>query len=328
MFHKRRDRKTKPWLPRPCWPLGRPLWYTRRRDTAEFGPQGSKNARTAYQVGVGICSAFLAAGLVAFRLAGSLLGCSKSGEADEVAVGAFLSLSGKESTFGIDTREGIDMATEDINAAGGIKGKKVRVIFEDDKSNAQEASNKVLQLIDRDKAIAILGEVASSRSKAGGLVANNKHIPMVTPSSTNVDVTQGREYVFRACFTDDQQGRSAASFAVEKLGKKKLAILYVAQDSYSSGSRLRSATRRKSWARRSSPTRATNRGKRISRPTSMRSRRANPELIFAPNYYSDMVPIARQAKDVGLPGALFLGGDGWDSEDLLKGPPPSSRGPI
>ena len=168
-------------------------------------------------------------------LGGALLGCSKSGEADEVAVGAFLSLSGKESTFGIDTREGIDMATEDINAAGGIKGKKVRVIFEDDKSNAQEASNKVLQLIDRDKAIAILGEVASSRSKAGGLVANNKHIPMVTPSSTNVDVTQGREYVFRACFTDDQQGRSAASFAVEKLGKKKLAILYVAQDSYSSG---------------------------------------------------------------------------------------------
>ena len=220
------------------------------------------------------------------------------------------------------------MATEDINAAGGIKGKKVRVIFEDDKSNAQEASNKVLQLIDRDKAIAILGEVASSRSKAGGLVANNKHIPMVTPSSTNVDVTQGREYVFRACFTDDQQGRSAASFAVEKLGKKKLAILYVAQDSYSSGLAASFREAAQKLGAQIVADKGYQQGETNFTTYLNEIKAANPELIFAPNYYSDMVPIARQAKDVGLSGAMFLGGDGWDSEDLLKGPPPSSKGPT
>src|SRR5258706_629877 len=150
-------------------------------------------------------------------LLAALSGCTKGSSDDQlVTVGAYFSLSGQESTFGLDSREGIEMATDEANAAGGVKGKKVRALFEDAKSNAQEASNKVHQLIDRDKVIAILGEVASSRSKAGGLGANYKHIPTITPSSTNIAVTQGSEYVFRACFTDDQQGKSAATSAVQK----------------------------------------------------------------------------------------------------------------
>jgi branched-chain amino acid transport system substrate-binding protein len=247
-------------------------------------------------------------------------GCPKGG-ADEqaVTVGAYFSLSGQESTFGIDSREGIEMATDEVNAAGGVKGKKVRVLYEDDKSNAQEASNKVHQLIDRDKVIAILGEVASSRSKAGGLVANNKHIPMITPSSTNVEVTQGREYVFRACFTDDQQGKAAASFAIEKLGKKKVGILYVAQDSYSSG--LASSFREvaQKLGAQIVADKGYQKGETNFTTYLNEIKAAEPEIIFVPNYYNDMVPIARQAKAVGIPGTMFLGGDGWDSEDLLKG---------
>jgi len=250
----------------------------------------------------------------------SLSGCSKSSTGDQlITVGAFLSLSGAESTFGIDTREGIEMATEEVNGAGGIKGKKVRVLYEDDKSTVQEASNKVLQLIDRDKVIAVLGEVASSRSKAGGLVANNKHIPMITPSSTNIEVTQGREYVFRACFTDDLQGRSAAGFAVEKLGKKKLAILYVAQDSYSSGLAASFRDAATKLGAQIVADKGYQKGETNFTTYLSEIKAANPELVFVPNYYSDMVPIARQAKEVGLGGSMFLGGDGWDSEDLLKG---------
>src|SRR5262252_1732187 len=261
-------------------------------------------------VGSGLC---LLIALVA-------LGCSKSGADDQVVtVGAYFSLSGVDSTFGIDSREGIEMATEEVNAAGGVKGRKVRVLYEDDKSNAQEASNKVHQLIDRDKVIAILGEVASSRSKAGGLVANNKHIPMITPSSTNVEVTQGREYVFRACFTDDQQGKAAATFAIEKLGKKRVAILYVAQDSYSSGlaSSFREVAHR--LGARIVADKGYQKGETNFTTYLSEIKAAEPEIIFVPNYYNDMVPIARQAKAVGVPGAMFLGGDGWDSEDLLKG---------
>ena len=162
------------------------------------------------------------------------IGCGRKND-QEITVGAFFSLSGSDSTFGSDSKQGIDLAVEEINAAGGIKGKKVRVIFEDDKSTTQEASQKVRQLIDRDKVVAILGEVASSRSLAGGLVANQSKIPMVTPSSTALEVTQGREYVFRTCFTDDAQGQAAARFVKNDLKKTKAGIFFAAQDTYSSG---------------------------------------------------------------------------------------------
>ena len=101
---------------------------------------------------------------------------------NEILVGAYLSLSGSDSSFGSDTREGIVLAVEEVNAAGGVRGKRVRVIYEDDKSTTQEASQKVRQLIDRDHVVALLGEVASSRSLAGGLIANTSHVPMITPS--------------------------------------------------------------------------------------------------------------------------------------------------
>ncbi|HMJ51612.1 MAG TPA: ABC transporter substrate-binding protein [Polyangiaceae bacterium] len=247
-------------------------------------------------------------------------GCSKGGaDIDVLTVGAFFSLSGADSAFGNDSREGIEMATDEINAAGGVKGKKIRVLMEDDKSNNQETSNMVHQLIDRDKVIAILGEVASARSLAGGLVANDKHIPMISPSSTNVEVTQGREYVFRVCFTDDYQGKSAARFVVDKLGKKKIAILYLAQDTYSSGL---SSSFREAAAKLGATIVAEKgypKGETSFTTYLNEIKAANPEVIYTPVYYSDMVPIARQAKAVGIPGSIFVGGDGWDSEELLKG---------
>src|SRR5689334_21792660 len=104
--------------------------------------------------------------VLAFALAlgvGVLLaGCEKD-DPNELKVGAYLSLSGADSTFGTDTREGIALAVEEANATGGVKGKKIRVIYEDDKSTTHEAVQKVRQLVDRNKVVALLGEVASSR---------------------------------------------------------------------------------------------------------------------------------------------------------------------
>jgi branched-chain amino acid transport system substrate-binding protein len=248
------------------------------------------------------------------------IGCTKSGGGDEtITVGAYLSLSGQQSTFGTDTKEGIEMATDEVNAKGGVKGKKVRVLYEDDKSNAQEASNKVRELIDRDKVIAVIGEVASSRSLAGGLVANTKHIPMISPSSTNVTVTQGREYVFRVCFTDDMQGQGAAQFALQKLGKKKIAILYVAQDAYSSGLAASFRSEAKKLGAEIVADKGYQQGETNFTTYLNEIKSASPDIVYVPNYYTDMVPIARQAKEIGLAGPMFLGGDGWDSEELLKG---------
>lgn len=249
-------------------------------------------------------------------------GCDKksasAANANEWRVGAYLSLSGAQTQFGTDTREGIELAVDEVNAAGGIKGKPMKVLYEDDKSNPQEATNKVLQLIDRDKVVAILGEVASSISRAGGIVANNRKVPMITPSSTNADVTKVGPFVFRVCFTDDVQGKMGADFIVQKLGKKKIGLLYASDDLYSSGlaKEFRDEVKRlgaEIVAEKSFLKTETNFTTYISEITS-----AKPEIIYAPIYYTAMVPIARQAKAAGVSGDMFVGGDGWDADSLLK----------
>lgn len=247
-------------------------------------------------------------------------GCNpdkKTSGQDVWKVGAYLSLSGAETQFGVDTKEGIELAFEEVNQAGGIKGKNVKILFEDDKTNPQEATNKVLQLIDRDKVVAILGEVSSSRSKAGGIVANKKKIPMITPSSTHPEVTQVGPFVFRVCFTDDMQGRMGAEFIVNKLGKKRVAQLFTSDDLYSSGlaHEFRQHVKRlggeivieKSFLE--SETNFTTYITEI--------RDAKPDMIYAPIYYTAMVPVARQAKAAGVKGEMFVGGDGWDADTLL-----------
>jgi branched-chain amino acid transport system substrate-binding protein len=261
---------------------------------------------------------------VLLAAAGTVVACGKSaapaGEAGgDIPVGAFLSLSGEDTTFGKDTQEGIMLATEELNAAGGVKGRKVKVLYEDDKSNAQEATQKVRQLIDRNKVVAVLGEVASSRSLAGGLVANTSKVPMITPSSTGITVTEGREYVFRVCFTDDKQGVAAAEFVANTLKKKRAAILFAAQDPYSSGLAEAFRESAKKLGIELVIEKGFQKGEKNFRTYLTQISDAKPDVIFAPIYYTDMVPIAQQAKESGIPGTMFVGGDGWDSEDLIKG---------
>ncbi len=251
-------------------------------------------------------------------------GCTKDGIPEQPAaitewrLGVYLSLSGPEAFSGIDTRAGIEMAADEINRAGGIRGKPIKLIVEDDKSNPQEASNKVLQLINRDKVVALLGEVSSARSKAGGIVANRYKIPMISPSSTNPDVTKVGPFVFRVCYTDNIQGQMGARFVVNTLGKKNIAILYASDDLYSSelahefrveaekiGAKI---VIEKSFLK--SETNFTTFLNEI--------RDAKPEVIYAPVYYNAMVPIARQAKAAGVPGEMFVGGDGWHSDSLVN----------
>ncbi len=247
--------------------------------------------------------------------------CKKGEEAatlSEWRVGIYLSLSGADTSFGVDTREGIELAAEEINRAGGIKGKPIKLLVEDDKSNPQEASNKVLQLINRDKVVALLGEVSSARSKAAGIVANRYKIPMISPSSTNPDVTKVGPFVFRVCYTDDIQGQMGAQFVVKTLGKKNIAMLYASDDLYSSGLAHEFRVEAEKLG-----------GKIVIEKSFLKSetnfttflneiRDAKPDAIYAPVYYNAMVPIARQAKAAGVPGEMFVGGDGWHADSLVK----------
>jgi branched-chain amino acid transport system substrate-binding protein len=258
-----------------------------------------------------------ALGTAALGCSGCKPGGGKTTGPDVWKVGAYLSLSGAETQFGVDTKEGIELAFDEVNQAGGIKGKNVKVLFEDDKTNPQEATNKVLQLIDRDKVVALLGEVSSSRSKAGGIVANKKKIPMITPSSTHPEVTQVGPFVFRVCFTDDMQGRMGAEFIVNKLGKKRIAQLFTSDDLYSSGLAHEFRQHVKKLGaeiviEKSFLETETNFTTYITE-----IRDAKPDMIYAPIYYTAMVPIARQAKAAGVKGNMFVGGDGWDADTLL-----------
>jgi len=251
-------------------------------------------------------------------LAVVLASCRKAGN-DEVHVGAYLSLSGPDSTFGTDAREGIDLAIDEVNAAGGVKGKRIVVLYEDTESRTQEASQKVRQLVDRDKVVALLGESASSRSLAGGLIANTSHVPMITPSSTAVEVTKDREWVFRTCFTDDQQGIAAAKFVREGLKKTRVAIFFTAQDTYSSGLAKSFKEAFRAAGGEIVVEKGYPKGETNFRTYLAELKSHNPEAIFVPNYYNEMVLIARHAKEIGIPGTTFVGGDGWDSTNLLEG---------
>ncbi len=238
--------------------------------------------------------------------------------ATEWKVGAYLSLSGEDADFGIFTKDGIELAVDEINKAGGVKGKPVKVLYEDDKSNAMEANNKVLQLIDRDKVVALLGEVTSGRSRAGGIVANKKHIPMITPSETNPDVTKVGPFVFRVCFTDDVQAQATASFLVDKLGKKRIGVLYATDDLYSSG--LTEEVRKELKKRGSGFVAEKGFLKKETNFTTYLNelKDSKPDVIYAPIFYNQMALIARQGKAIGIKGDMFAGGDGWDGPALVN----------
>src|SRR5436305_5712188 len=169
-----------------------------------------------------------------------LSGCKKpagpDGEAGGIIkVGEFASLTGKEATFGVSSHEGTLWAVEQLNVAGGVLGKKIDLLTEDDLSKAGEPATVVNKLISRDGVVAILGEVASSRSLEAAPICQQNQIPMISPSSTNPKVTETGDYIFRVCFLDPFQGTVMANFASKTLKAKKVAVFTDVKSDYSKG---------------------------------------------------------------------------------------------
>src|SRR5436190_10625779 len=166
--------------------------------------------------------------------------CNKSGNGgassgDTIKVGEYASLTGKEATFGISSHEGTLMAIEEINAAGGVLGKKLELILEDTQSKSGEPATVVNKLITRDDVVAVLGEVASSRSLEAAPICQQNKIPMISPSSTNPDVTKTGDYIFRVCFIDPFQGTVMANFATRTLKAKSVAVFTDVKSDYAKG---------------------------------------------------------------------------------------------
>ncbi len=258
--------------------------------------------------------------LVVLTSATFLSSCKKEGaaEGNDIIIGEYASMTGQTATFGQSVHAGAVLAIDEINQGGGVIGKKIVLKSEDDQSKTEDATAAVQKLINRDKVIALLGEVASSRSKAGGPIAQQSKIPMISPASTNEDVTKIGDYIFRICFIDPFQGNALASFAKKSLGAKRAAILQDTKQDYSIG--LANAFRetfRKSGGDVVSE-QAYSSGDKDFRSALTSIRATNPDVIFIPGYYNEVSLIVRQARELGITVPL-LGGDGWDSDELTKG---------
>lgn len=263
----------------------------------------------------------LSLGLIICSLVLGLLACTKktdTGSANsDIVVGEFGSLSGTEATFGISTSEGIQLAFEEQNQKGGVKGRKLKLISLDNQGKAEEARAVVQRLITQEKVIAVLGEVASTRTLAAAPVAQQYKIPLITPSSTNVDVTKVGDHIFRICFTDQFQGQVMARFAKDELKLTKVAVLSDVKSDYSTG--LSDVFKREFRALGGEIVgeESYQGGESDFKAQLTQLKSKAPEAIFVPGYYTEVGLIARQAKQLGLKVPL-LGGDGWDSEKLSE----------
>ena len=252
--------------------------------------------------------------LIALMLA-ALAACGRNGSSDHVVIGHYGSMSGAEATFGQATARGIRLAVKEANAAGGIQGKLVELRSYDDRGQSQEAGTAVTRLIANDKAIAVLGHNTSSLSLAGGRVAQQYGVPMISPSSTNPSVTQLGDKIFRVCFLDPYQGWVQAKFAREHLKAAKAAILYDQGQAYSKGLAEFFRTEFEKLGGTIATEQAYTGGDQDFSAQLTTIRQSGPDLVIVPGYYTDAGNIAIQARKLGLTAPL-LGGDGWESPQL------------
>jgi branched-chain amino acid transport system substrate-binding protein len=265
----------------------------------------------------------------AVTLAGaSLVGCAKTesgGDAaasDTIKIGANLELTGAVAAFGQSQLQGVKLAVEEINAAGGVDGKKIELIEQDNATKQEESTRIATKLITESKVHVLLGAAISSDTLAAVQIANDKKVPMLTPSATNSDVTFNskknklNEYVFRVCFTDPFQGKVMADFSTQKLSAKK-AVIYI--DNSSDYSKGLSKSFREAFTKgggtivgeESYQTKDTD-----FKAVLTRIKTLNPDVIFVPGYYEEVGKIVKQAREMGI-NAPMMGGDGWDAPQLV-----------
>jgi branched-chain amino acid transport system substrate-binding protein len=240
-----------------------------------------------------------------------------SAAGDTILIGEVGSLTGSQATFGTSTHNGVQLAVDEINAQGGVKGKKVVVRLYDDQGKPEEAANAVTRLIAQDGVKVILGEVASSNSLAMAPKAQAAQVPMISPSSTNPKVTEVGDYIFRVCFIDPFQGFVMAKFAHDTLKAQTAGVLKDTKADYSLGLAEVFTDRFASLGGKIVSAEAYAQGDTDFRAQLTAIKSSKPDVIFVPGYYTDVGLIARQARQLGI-SATLLGGDGWESVKLFE----------
>jgi len=240
-----------------------------------------------------------------------------------INIGGVAPLTGGAATFGASTRNGVKLAFGAVNDAGGIDigGTKylLNLIFEDDQGSPEVAANAYRKLIDQDEVVAIVGTVMSKCTLAGAPIAQEAGVPMISPTSTNIQVTQTGDYIFRACFIDPFQGKVVASFSYNDLKAKNAAVIFDNANDYTKGlAEEFKANFEKLGGKVVAYESFTEEDKTTDFSAQLTNiKAANPEVLFLAAYYAAAALEAKQARALGIT-ATFLGGDGWDSSELTK----------
>ena len=250
-------------------------------------------------------------GTVALAMAGlfAFTGCGEKA-AETVKIGAIGPLSGAVAVYGVDCLNGINLAAEEINAAGGINGKKIEIISEDDEGAPEKSVNAYKKIVTKDKAKLIIGSLTSGCTMAITSLAQAQKVLMIAPAATAPAITTAGDYVFRACFIDPFQGTVGAKFALESLGSKKAAILYDIGNDYSVGL---TENFEKTFAAGGSivAKESYSTGDKDFNAQLTKIKNANPDVVYLPDYYGTVALIAKQLRAQGI-NTPIVGADGWD----------------
>ena len=261
------------------------------------------------------------AALMALAMLGAFSGCSNTGDggsasggsdSDTIRIGGLAPLTGDAASYGVAVNNAIQMAVEDINANGGIDGKQIEYIYYDEKGDTTEATNAYNKLVQDDKVVAIIGDVTTKPTLAVAQTSQQDNIPIITATATAAEVTLTGPNIFRACFTDPFQGELMASYASEKLGATKVAVLSDMADDYSSGIAEAFVAKAEELGMQVVADEKYQDGDVDFKSQLTNIKGQNPDVLFLPVYYEDLRLISAQAKEVGVT-AQLCGADGWDS---------------
>ena len=265
---------------------------------------------------------FLLAGVA---LAGLVAGCGGDKKADDgntIKIGANFELTGAVAVYGQSGFNGVELAVEEINAAGGVNGKKLELVKYDTKSEVSEATNGATKLITENKVKALIGPATSGAGVAAQQIATDNKIPMISPSGTAENVTVDnkgmvRKYIFRTPFIDSFQGIAMGKFASTSLKAKTAAIYLDNSSDYAKGL----AKYFEEEFVKSGGTVVTKEAY-LQKDTDFKStltkmKASNPDVIYVPGYYQEVSMIIKQARELGM-NQPMLGGDGWDSPKLAE----------
>ena len=237
--------------------------------------------------------------------------------AEPIKIGANYEVTGGVATFGTSCVNSTKMYFDTVNKSGGVLGRQLELVVADNKSEASEAASAAKKLISQDKVVALLGPVTSKNCLSAGPIAQEAKIPMITPTGTNPAVTQVGNFIFRACFIDDFQGTVMANFALKTLKAKTAAIFVDNANDYSKGLAKFFKENFIKGGGQIVSEEAFMAGDKDYRTQLTKIKMKKPDVIYCPAYYQEDGLVTKQARELGMDMPI-LGGDGWDSADLVK----------